>query len=107
MPPAGPPPRSYGQSHVQDVLKENVVHEFSYHAPVGDQAQRYERIRAACRDAALVIVEEAPLCCEQTQALTNLRAAMMWANAAVACHGNDGKDAQPQAQGPAATGPRP
>jgi hypothetical protein len=57
---------------------------FTYHAPKGDQAGRYERIRSEAHDLALVIDELAPDSREKSLAITNLEEAVMWANAAIA-----------------------
>jgi len=59
---------------------------FSYHAPVGDQVQRYGVIRAAGGQLARTILEFAPPGEERQQALFAVRAAVMWANAGIACN---------------------
>lgn len=57
---------------------------FVYHAPKGDQTERYVLLRDACRSLAETIVARTPPGREQSCALTALEEAMMWANAAVA-----------------------
>jgi hypothetical protein len=57
---------------------------FSYHAPKGDQAERYEHIRAEALRYARLINENTPASREQSLALTHLEDAVMWANAAIA-----------------------
>jgi hypothetical protein len=57
---------------------------FRYHAPKGDQAQRYERLRTQARTLAELIQATTPTSREQSLALTNLQQAIMWANAAIA-----------------------
>jgi hypothetical protein len=57
---------------------------FKYHAPRGDQAQRYESIRTKAKDFAELIQAATPQSREQALALTNLQQAVMWANAAIA-----------------------
>jgi len=57
---------------------------FSYHAPKGDQAKRYEAIREAAHTFALVVSVNTPASFEQNAAITRIREAVMWANAAVA-----------------------
>jgi hypothetical protein len=60
---------------------------FTYHEPKdGNQIARYDRIRAAAREFAVVIAQNAPTSREQSLALTAAQDAMMWANAAIACH---------------------
>jgi hypothetical protein len=61
---------------------------FSYHAPKGDQPQKYEAIRAAAKAFAQVIVDNTPACADQTAAIRKLREAVMTANAAIALEGN-------------------
>lgn len=60
---------------------------FSYHAPKDDQPQRYERIRAAAKEFARVILDNVPACADRSAALRKLREAVMTANAAIALEG--------------------
>lgn len=57
---------------------------FTYHAPRGDQAERYTVLREQSRLLALQIVSMTPISREQSLALTNLEQAVFWANAAIA-----------------------
>lgn len=58
---------------------------FGYHKPASEAELRaHEAIRAACHEAAAIIVELTPACREQSLALTEIESAMMWANAAIA-----------------------
>lgn len=57
---------------------------YSYHAPKGDQAERYEAIRNSILATAVLIVEMTPCSPEQTRALNALDEAMMLANASIA-----------------------
>jgi hypothetical protein len=59
---------------------------FSYHAPVGDQVDRYGVIRAQARQLARVIMAYSHDSEERRQALFAVRAAVMWANAGIACN---------------------
>jgi hypothetical protein len=58
---------------------------FTYHAPKGDQAERYQRIREAAERFALVIDDNVPDCADKTAAIRKIREATMTANAAIAC----------------------
>jgi hypothetical protein len=58
---------------------------FSYHAPHGNQQERYVKIREASKALAYVIVESTPPSADQTAALRKLREAVMTANASIAC----------------------
>lgn len=66
-------------------MKDAIENWFSYHAPQGDQAERYERIRHAAKQFALVIAESTPSSADQTAAMRKLRECVMTANAAIAC----------------------
>ncbi len=65
----------------QEWLMDNI---YSYHAPKGDQPQRYEAIRAKARELAELIDETTPVSREKEVAMTHLETAVMWANAAIA-----------------------
>ncbi len=58
---------------------------FSYHAPKGDQTDRYEMIRAKARELAMIICVSTPASADQTAAIRKLRECVMTANAAIAC----------------------
>ena len=57
---------------------------FKHHPPSGDQAERYERIRAEALSLAVTINELVPESREKALALTHLEQAVMFANAAIA-----------------------
>ena len=57
---------------------------YDYHAPHGDQAGRYEEIRAKCKELAQFICARTPYSREQSEALTCLDGVMFNANAAIA-----------------------
>lgn len=57
---------------------------FTYHAPKGDQPERYTNLRASARLLAVAIVSNTPESREQSLALTHLEDAVFWANAAIA-----------------------
>jgi len=57
---------------------------FTYHAPKGDQPQRYVEIRSTARALAELIVELTPPSREQSLAITALEECTFWANAAIA-----------------------
>lgn len=57
---------------------------FVYHAPFGDQVERYQQIRDAFRSLAETIQQLTPPSRERSVALTNLETAMFWTNAGVA-----------------------
>lgn len=57
---------------------------FTYHAPFGDQADRYTRLRGYGKNLAIQIIVNTPKSREQSLALTKLEEAIFWANAAIA-----------------------
>ena len=57
---------------------------FSYHAPKGDQSERYERIREKAKVLAAYINEKCPDSREKSLAFTKLEESVMWANASIA-----------------------
>ena len=61
---------------------------FSYHAPKGNQVERYGEIREAAQSFAQVIVDLIPESAEQTLAIRKVHEAMMQANSAIACNEN-------------------
>lgn len=57
---------------------------FTYHPVKGDQQDRYERINAAAKAFAKVILECAPASPEKTLAVRDVQRARMMANCAIA-----------------------
>lgn len=66
------------------ITKQDIDTRFTYHKPQGDQADRYEKIRAHARVLANLIVTNTPESREQSLAITKLEEAVMWANAGIA-----------------------
>jgi hypothetical protein len=69
------------------IERDELEHRFTHHPPVGDQKDRYERIRAAGKEFAKVVLEATNDSREQSLAVTHIEDAVMWANAAVARRG--------------------
>lgn len=68
-------------------MNQTTLHSlFTYHAPHGDQAQRYERLRAGGLVLARLINDLAPESAETTLAIRRVQEAVMYANAAIACN---------------------
>jgi hypothetical protein len=57
---------------------------FTYHAPKGDQQERYVAIRTKAKELAELIQGACPASREASVALTNVQQAVMWANASIA-----------------------
>lgn len=57
---------------------------YTYHAPKGDQTERYENLRATAKFLATMITEKCPDSRERALALTKVQEAVMWANASIA-----------------------
>lgn len=65
-------------------IKERIDNDFVFHAPHGDQAERYGQMREEARQLAHFIVDTTPGSREQSVALTKLDEVVFWANAAIA-----------------------
>lgn len=65
-------------------IRERIENDFTYHAPKGDQAERYVKLREKAKEYALLIVELTPASREQSLALTHLENATFYANASIA-----------------------
>lgn len=61
-----------------------LINRFSYHAPQGDQAERYATIRAAALELAILIADLTPESREQSLSFTALDEVVFWANASIA-----------------------
>lgn len=68
----------------EKLLRDRIDHDFTYHAPDGEKAQKHEGLRAAAKSFALVIADFCPEGRERSVALTKIEEAVMWANAALA-----------------------
>jgi hypothetical protein len=66
----------------------DLSHVFMYHAPKEGQPEKYEKIREAAKVFASVIVENTPVCADQSAALRKVREAVFTANAAIALDGH-------------------
>src|SRR5262249_33112688 len=62
-------------------------HRYKHHPPHGDQAERYQRVRASILATAVACVELSPASLEQQHALNALDDAMFLFHAAIARHG--------------------
>ena len=60
---------------------------FQYHPPDEDQILRLATVRAAAREFAWAILQQTPVCPDQTVAIRKVREAVMTANAAIALRG--------------------
>lgn len=68
---------------------EGLANLFTYHPPQDGDVAAYERIRAAGRALAEVLIENVPQSRERSTALAKIREAVMWANAGRACNPGD------------------
>lgn len=69
------------------ITSEQLDNWFSYHSPSTDQTVAYAKLRKAAGDFAAEIVRLTPASADQTAAIRHVRAAVMTANAAIACGG--------------------
>ena len=64
--------------------RQQVEHNFTYHAPKEGQPEKYVKLRENAKFLAHLILELTLESREQSLALTNLEQAIFWANAAIA-----------------------
>lgn len=57
---------------------------FTYHAPFGDQQERYIDLRDMARELAFAILRRVPPSRERSLAITKLEESIFWANAGIA-----------------------
>jgi len=69
-------------------MRDRNENNFTYHKPTEDMLPKFQKIRGDLKEVADYIADEVPPGREQSIAITKLEEAMMWANAAVARHGN-------------------
>lgn len=67
-------------------IEKDIENRFTYHAPKGDQADRYKRIRNWGKSFAYIIIRDCPDSRERSLALTKIDEAVMHANAAIVRH---------------------
>lgn len=63
---------------------DELTKRFTYHAPKGNQLERYAKMREWGLHVASFIQENCPDSREKSLAITNLEQAIMWANASIA-----------------------
>ena len=63
---------------------QDIANRFTYHAPKGDQAERYETMRTQAMHLANLIDSYCPDSREKSLAWTKLEESVMWANASIA-----------------------
>lgn len=64
--------------------RKKLINDFTYHAPHGDQQERYQALRDKGLELALLIFDTTPESLEQDQAQMLLNLAVMSGNAAIA-----------------------
>ena len=64
----------------------DIDHVFTYHAPVGNQPERYQKIRDSAKALATTLLECCPDCSDRDAAIQKLRMCVMIANASIACY---------------------
>ena len=63
---------------------QEIARRFTYHAPFGTQAGRYEQIRSMCGQVGQELIKLCPESRELSVALTKLDEVVFWANASIA-----------------------
>jgi len=65
-------------------MREQIEKAFIYHAPKGNQPERYVAIRDTAKALAVLLDESCPDSREKSLAITKLEESVMWANASIA-----------------------
>jgi hypothetical protein len=65
-------------------MDERIENNFRYHAPTGDQPEKYEKLRSKGKELAYLMQECGNPGRELSLAMTKLEEAVMWANASIA-----------------------
>lgn len=71
------------------MTKAELDNRFTYHRPIGDQPQRYEKLRAKAKELAELANDFCPESREKSHGFTQLEDAVMWFNAAIARNENE------------------
>lgn len=75
---------SVGSYEPSEKILNQIKETFTYHAPKGDQPERYIILREKAKELALLMATSCPESRELSAALTNLQLAVMLANASIA-----------------------
>ena len=76
------------ESQKKQVTREfDLDHIFTYHAPMGDQIYNYNRIRAAAKVFASILLDCTPVSADQSDAIRKLRECVHMANSSIALEG--------------------
>ena len=73
-------------------MEIDLGHIFKYHAPEKEDIEKYTMLRDAAKEFAKVIIENTPVCADQTAAIRKIREAVMTANASIALKGRLNKE---------------
>lgn len=74
-----------GSIDAGNLLSVEFINElFTYHAPTGDQPERYGKVRDAAKQLAIVIAATCPPSPDRSAAIRKVREAVMTANASIA-----------------------
>lgn len=72
------------------MLRGDIEKTFTHHPPKPDQVTRYEQIRAAAKEFAVLVSAACPDSREKSLAITSIQQSVMWANAAIAIGESEG-----------------
>lgn len=82
--PTPPVLKNYSTDPKQTLTPQILLNTFTYHAPKGDQTERYSQIRQQGLLLAQIIVACCPPSADTTAAIRHVREAVMTANASIA-----------------------
>lgn len=72
-------------NYTDSFVTQEIEKSFTYHRPNDSQIPRYEVLRQASKNLALLITELVPPGRERSTAITKLEESTMWANKGIAC----------------------
>jgi hypothetical protein len=75
----------YSKHSNQRITAADLDNWFTYHAPKGDQQERFVNLREVAKELAILMVRYCPPCADTTDAIRHLRLSVMVANSAIAC----------------------
>ena len=84
--------KDVGNNPVNSVGREVIENRFTYHPPTPDQVEKYQALREAGMELAVLIDSMCPRSRETSVAMTKLDEVIMFANAAIARHDKPGNE---------------
>lgn len=75
------------QGNIDRITREEIENRFTYHSPKPEDVPKFEQLRNAAREFAILITSLVPDSLERTEALNHLDEVVMFSNAGISRHG--------------------